>query len=215
MRSGIGPRGEIGLATVRSLVVIGLLTAGLACQPTRAEAPADAGAFLAELSSRAMAQLNETGLDEAEKKRRFRALLNEGFDVEAIARFVLGRYWRAAGDAERREFLTVFEDSMVFRFLPVLGDYTGAALAVGQVRPFGQSGHMYSVDSELRRREGPPIKVDWRIHKGASGYRILDILAEGVSVAVTLRAEYNSVLQQNGGKVAALNKALRDKIAGL
>ena len=56
-----------------------------------AEVPADAGSFLSELSQRAITELTEEGLAEDEKQRRVRRLLNEGFDVPAIARFVLGR----------------------------------------------------------------------------------------------------------------------------
>lgn len=176
---------------------------------------ADAGAFLADLSRQATDKLNESGLSEDEKQRRFRALLNEGFDVEAIGRFVLGRYWRGASESEQQEFLGTFEDMLVFRFLPVLGDYTGDTLMVDKVRSFAEASSIYSVESELKRKSGPPVRLDWRVHKGDAGYRILDVVAEGVSVAVTLRSEYNSVLKQNGGSVSELNAALRKMAAGL
>lgn len=215
MLDGMGAAARIGRVVAVSLFFAAMIVAGLGTRAPAAQSPGDAGTFLSDLSKEAMVQLTEPGLSEDEKQRRFRALLNQGFDVEAIARFVLGRYWRQASESERRDFLKVFEDSMVFRFLPILGDYTGDVLQVGNVRPFGQTRDMYSVESELLRREGPPVRVDWRIHKGAAGYQVLDILAEGVSVAVTLRAEYSSVLKQNGGSVAALSQALRDKIAGL
>ncbi len=176
---------------------------------------ADAGAFLADLSHRATVELNESGLSEDEKQRRFRVLLNEGFDVAAIGRFVLGRYWRGASDGERKEFLRTFEDMLVFRFLPILGDYTGDTLLVDTVRPFADTSNIYSVESELKRKSGPPVRLDWRVHQGDAGYRILDVVAEGVSVAVTLRSEYNSVLKQNGGKVSELIATLRKMVAGL
>ena len=180
-----------------------------------AEMTADAASFLSELSQRAVAELTEDGLAEDEKQRRFRRLLNEGFDVPAIARFVLGRYWRSASEAERKDFLQTFEDSMVFRFLPILGDYAGETLEVRKVRPFGKTDNVFDVESQLNRREGPPVGINWRVHKNAEGFQILDVLAEGVSVAVTLRSEYRSVLKRHGGKVSALNRILRDKIAGL
>lgn len=215
MRGGMGAalrRGRIfGASFLFAVICTGLMGVPIAA----GQGPADAGAFLSDLSKRAMAELNQPDLAEEEKQRRFRVLLHQGFDVEAIARFVLGRYWRRASEVERQEFLKIFEDSMVFRFLPVLGDFAGNLLEIGTVRPFGQVPDFFSVESELIRKEGPPVRVDWRVHKGSQGYRILDILAEGVSVAVTLRAEYGSVLKQNGGSITALNSTLRDKIAGL
>ena len=210
--------GKLGLVPRMGRAVFLVLTVMMAVElcayPSFSQASGDAGAFLSEFSKRAMAELNEPGLSEAEKQVRFRALLNEGFDVEAIARFVLGRYWRSASDAERQEFVHIFEDSMVYRFLPLLGDYAGDVLQVQNVRPFGDEPGLFNVESELRRRDGPPIRITWRIYKSARGYRVLDVLAEGVSVAVTLRAEYGSVLQQHGGSVTALTKVLREKIAG-
>ena len=223
MRGIFGPaawRGRIHLLFVLTAVLISGGPAvpswvGLDSGAIAAETPADAGRFLAELSLRAVKELTEEGLEDDEKQQRFRRLLNEGFDVPAIARFVLGRYWRTASQSERRDFLQTFEDSMVYRFLPVLGDYAGDTLQVEKVRPFGKTQNVFDVESQLKRREGPPISLNWRVHKGAKGYQILDVLAEGVSVAVTLRAEYRSVLKQHGGKVSELNRILRDKIAGL
>ncbi len=207
VRKGHGVGARLFLAAV--------LSAFLVAPASTAQGPADAGAFLTDLSKRAMAELSQTDLAEAEKEQRFRVLMRQGFDVNAIGRFVLGRYWRKTSALERQEFLRVFEDSMVFRFLPVLGDFMGDVLQVGAVRPFGQAPNIFSVESQLRRNEGPPVRVDWRVYKGAEGYRILDIVAEGVSVAVTLRSEYGSVLKQNGGNVSALSSTLRKKIAGL
>lgn len=178
-----------------------------------AQTPGDAGAFLTDLSQRAKIQLNEPGLLQVEKERRFRVLLNQGFDIEAISRFILGRYWRRAKEPDRRKFIQVFEDSLVFRFLPVFSNFSEDALLFGKVRPFGNRSDLFNVESEFKRSEGPPVRLNWRIHKGPKGYRILDILAEGISVAVTLRSEYGSVLKQNGGSVSALNKTLRDKFA--
>ncbi len=192
-----------------------MILAVLSTPVPAAQTPGDAGAFLEELSHRAKTQLNEPGISEEEKERRFRDLLHQGFDIEAIARFILGRYWRVAKEPERQDFIKVFEDSLVFRFLPVFGDYSEAALRFGKVRPFGKTPDLFNVESELSRPEGPPVHLNWRVHKGSKGYRILDILAEGVSVAVTLRSEYGSVLKRNGGNVSTLNKTLRDKFTGL
>ncbi len=211
----LGSAARMGRTIGVTFLFILTILAGSSTAVPAAQGPADAGAFLSDLSQRAIAQLSEPGLSKEEKQRRFRDFLNQGFDVEAIARFVLGRYWRAAKEPERQEFLRVFEDSMVFRFLPILGDYTGDVLQVRNVRPFGKTPDLFNVESELLREEGPPLQVSWRVHKGTNGYRVLDILAEGVSVAVTLRSEYGSVLKQNGGNVSALNKTLRDKITGL
>lgn len=202
--------------TAANWPAIALFLLALAGPAAAADEPADAGQFLAELSERAVDRLTEPGIGEAEKERRFRALIAEGFDLPSIARFVIGRYWRAAEPAEQEAFLAAFEDLIVYRFLPLFGDYSGESLEVGAVRPFAGSEDYFDVESRVTRPDGPPISVHWRLRALPEGsYRIVDIVAEGVSIAVTLRSEYGSVLKQNGGDLGALAKTLRERVAGL
>lgn len=190
------------------LVLMSAMSAG------SAGSAADAGVFLTELSDRAILQMTERGITDAEKERRFRALVEESFDIPAIGKFVIGRYWRGANPAEQQDFLAAFEDMLVQRFLPVFGEYSGERLDVGLVRPFAVGSNIFSVSSEVKRPQGEPVKVDWRVLQGDEGYKIVDIIAEGVSIAVTLRSEYNSVLKNNGGRVSELTRVLKEKIAG-
>jgi phospholipid transport system substrate-binding protein len=189
----------------------------LLCTPeiARAAATDGAGGFVAALTDRAMVQLTEPGLAEAEQKLRFRALFNEAFDLPEIGRFVLGVYWRRADTAQRSDFLGAFEDMMIYRFLPLFSLYSGEKFEFGAIRPFQDNPDFVSVESKLRRVEGEPIQVSWRVRKSGEGYKIVDIVAEGVSIAVTLRSEYVSVLKRNGGDVEALTQVLREKAKGL
>lgn len=191
----------------------------LMCAPglARAATPDGGGAagFLTELTGRAMAQLSEPGLTDAEQKLRFRRLLGEAFDLPAIGRFVLGRYWRRADANQRSDFLDAFEDMMLHRFLPLFSHLSGERFDIGPSRPYKNNPDFVNVESKLRRETGEPIRVNWRVRKYGEGYKIVDIIAEGVSIAVTLRSEYVSVLKRNGGDVDALTLVLREKAKGL
>lgn len=199
-------------------VVLGLaavfLAAGLSL-PVRAGAVEGPGKFLVELTERAISQLTEPGLADDEQERRFHRLLNEGFDLPEIGRFVLGRYWRGASEAQRSGFLTVFEDLMVHRFLPLFAEFSVERFEIGASKPFKNNPNFISVASRLLRLEGEPIKIAWRMRERDGDYKIVDIVAEGVSMAVTLRSEYVSVLKRNRGDISALIDTLRAKIAGL
>jgi phospholipid transport system substrate-binding protein len=177
-----------------------------------AEPPA-AGAFLAELSRRAVDQLSDTGVPEAERERRFHALLTESFDIGAIGRFVLGRYWRAASEDERQAFLDVFKDVITHRFLPMFAGYQGEKLKVGEVRRAPENPDVVNVSTMISRPSGGPAQVTWRIRQ-SDGHRILDVVVEGVSMAITLRSEYGSFIQRHGGDVTALVEGLRKRVGG-
>ncbi len=178
------------------------------------QAAQDAGGFLVELTDRAVDRLTEPGLDADEQERRFRSLVQEGFDIAAIGRFVLGRYWRRAIAEDQAAFLVTFEDLLVHRFLPLFSEYSGEKLDIGLIRPFRNNPTFVSVSSKLVQG-GEPIHVEWRVRRRDGGYKIVDVVAEGISIAVTLRSEYASVLKRNGGDVADLVRTLRAKIAGI
>ncbi len=168
--------------------------------------------FLENLQEKAASRLGDTSVSETEKEQRFRELFNENFDVPAIGRFVIARYWRGASEADQAAFLEVFEDAMVQRFLPLLAENSSERFQIGNVTPDGNSENMALIDSRIERPEGEPYRVAWRVRETDGKFRILDIVAEGVSMAITLRSEYGTVLKNNGGQLPPLTEALREKV---
>lgn len=192
--------------------VLVMLTVWLPAASASALDTRQAAAFLQDLQQKAASQLGDTSVTETEKEQRFRKLFNENFDVPAIGRFVVARYWRGASEADRAAFLEVFEDAMVQRFLPLLAENSSERFQVGGVKPDGNAENMAMVDSRIERAEGEPYRVAWRVREKDGQFKILDIVAEGVSMAITLRSEYGTVLKNNGGQLPPLTEALREKV---
>ena len=63
----------------------------------------------------------------------------------------------------------------------------------------------------LEREDAPPIIVDWRIGKRKESFVILDIIIEGISLAITQRSEFVSVIDQNEGNIDQLISILKEK----
>lgn len=169
--------------------------------------------FLASLQERAASRLGDASVSEKEKEEHFRKLFNENFDLPTIGRFVIGRYWRAASEADQKAFLAVFEDAMVQRFLPLLAEYSSERFQIGTVTPVSGNESEAMIDSRIDRTQGEPYRVSWRVRENNGDFKILDIVGEGVSMAITLRSEYGSVLKNNGGQLPPLTDALREKVA--
>lgn len=179
-------------------------------QPAAAAVDASqAAGFLTELQEKAASRLGDASISSEEKEQYFRQLFNESFDVPAIGRFIIGRYWRRASDADKQAFLKVFEDAMVQRFLPLLAENSSERFKIGTVTPHSEKDVL--IDSRIDRNEAEPYRVAWRVRETDGAFKILDIVAEGVSMAITLRSEYGSVLKNNGGNLPQLTEALRDK----
>jgi len=170
----------------------------------------EAGAFINGLAERAIAGLLDKSSSRHDREIRFRALLADGFDVPLIARFVMGRYWRVASEAERAEYLQLFEDFIVATYSQRFGEYAGENLKVVNTRatPDGEAW----VLSDLLRPSGPPVKVEWRLRKEGSSFKITDVVVEGVSMSITQRDDFSATIQRAGGRVDALLAQLRDKV---
>lgn len=177
-----------------------LLVQEAAGQGAHADVPTDAGDFLQNLGERALEELTVGSIDEAERERRFRDLLRQGFDLGAIGRFVLGKHWRRASQEQQDAFVGVFEDMIVQRFLPMFASYSGQSFTIGRIRRDEINPSHVFVTTTILQDGREPVTVEWRLRERVSTktYRIIDIHAEGVSMAITLRQEYASVVRQSG-----------------
>jgi phospholipid transport system substrate-binding protein len=178
--------------------------------PTSAADDEAAKVFIRDLANDAIQLMARKDLPAAERTQRFRELFKRGFDVEAIGRFVLGRYWRDATEAEQREYLKLFEDLIVATYAGRFSEYSGETLTVLDARP--DDDRVVLVTSHVNRTTGnPPIRLDWRLVRKNDSFGIVDVVVEAVSMSVTQRSEFASVIQRGGGKVNSLIVALRDK----
>ena len=194
-----------GLAAVAAILLLAVAGPG----PAAAAEPGDPAAFVRHFTERAMAVLADESLAGAQREQAFRGLLTAGFDVKTIGRFVLGRYWRKATEAERAEYGRLYEDLIVATYARQLLSSAGADLKVGSVRR--QDGKSALVASRLLRAEGEPIRLDWRLLRRGDTWRIVDVVVEGMSMALSQRSEFKAVIRGNGGRVEALLEKLREK----
>ena len=172
-------------------------------------APAqDAQAFIGTLGTQAI-QVLGPGVPEQQRLARFRELFRDDFDLPEIGRFVLGRYWREATPQEQQEFLGLFQEYIVRAYSARLGQYGGEPFKVLGAHPDGDA---TVVNSQIIEQSGQTIGVDWYLTRTPQGFKITDVYVAGVSMAVTERDEFASVIQRQGG-VAGLLSQLRQKLA--
>lgn len=180
--------------------------------PAVAQTPAQDGArkFVDTLAEKAIAALTVKDISAKERAQRFRTLLIEGFDVPAIGRFALGKYWREASEPQKTEFLKLFEVMVVATYASRFGEYSGEVIKMNEARI--DDPRLITVQSEVVKPGNPAIRVDWRVlTDDGNKFRIVDVVVEGISMSLTQRNDFAAVIQRNGGTVDGLLVALRDK----
>jgi phospholipid transport system substrate-binding protein len=204
----------VGALSTRRLILI-LLSMMIAAGPAMAAPPpgdagAQATAFMNGLWNHALELLNNK-TPVTQRQAQFRALFHNDFDSPGIARFVLGRYWRTATAEEQKEFLKLFDDYVVFVYTARLSDFSGEQFKINGSRLDADA---VIVSTDVITPGAPqPLKIDWRLVNDDGAYKISDVIVEGVSMAVTQRSEFASVIQRHGGQVQGLIDLMRQKTA--
>ena len=145
-----------------------------------------------------------------EKTTYFQQMLKQDFDLSGMSRFVLGRYWRLASHHQRREFRHLFEADLLHFYGARLSQYGGGAGFVVTGSRTDPAGLV--VTSRIVRSEGPQVELDWRLSIRGGLYKISDVMIDGVSMAVTQRAEFAEIIQRNGGRIQGLLETIRGRI---
>ena len=131
-------------------------------------------------------------------------------DFEEATRLAVGRGWKEATPEQRKKLIAEFRNMLVRTYSTAIGTYEGQTMKVlpSRVKP-GDSDA--TVRNQFMRPGAKPVLIDYSMRKTAQGWKIYDIVVEGVSLVLTYRSEFDAVVKQDG--VDGLIKRLGQKNA--
>lgn len=182
----------------------------------RAQAQADVGrasTFIRTVGQDLVAAINDTQLGIAQRRQRVAEILRAAVDIEGVGRFILGRWWRQASPQEQQEYMRLFEETLIRNLSARFGEYQGVRFQLGRTQQRTEDDVL--VNTIVERPNSAPFALDWRVAEVNGQPKVVDVIAEGTSLRLTQRSEYSSVIQRNGGRVAALLDAMRRQIQQL
>lgn len=172
-------------------------------------APTEARAFIDGLSKEALAII-QSDVSVAERQKRFRELFLRAFDVTSIGRFVIGRHWQRLSADERKQYLSLFGDYVAAIYADQFSSYRGQNFRTLGARAVAEGESVVPAQID---RDGPPIRMDFRVREVGGAHRIADVAVENVSLIVTKRDEFSSVIYSEGvGGVMRRMQAALDNI---
>lgn len=172
------------------------------------------GAFVTRLGNKTIANMTDVSLTQSDRISQFRELLHEGFAVETIGQFVLGKYRRAAPNETVSEFVRVFEDYIVSLYASQFNRYSGEKFLVEKVVETTRSSDSMVMTKIIPNGGAEPLRVDFQVRNTGNSFKILDVRVEGVSMVLAQRDEFTAYIAKNGGRVEALIDTLRQRTAG-
>ena len=179
-------------------------------RPARAQSAADgAKAFVKATGDKLVAVVNGPGTPQ-QKRGTLTQIIESAVDVDGVARFCLGRFWRIASPEQQKRYTELFHQVLVTNITGKLGEYQGVHLTLGRAQ---QRDEDAVVSSVVERPNNPPTNVDWIISNPASAPKIIDVVAEGTSLRLTQRQDYASYLTHNNNSIDALISAMHQQVA--
>lgn len=198
------------MLTRRSLLLMPLAAAAAAALPLTDASAADAAAAFIEQTGKDLIGIVNGAAPAAQKQADLQKVIDRVVDVDAVAQFCLGRFWRTATANQQARYLGAFHEVLVTNITTKLGDYRGVRLSVQRGRAQDDA---VIVTTVVERPNNPPVIVDWVIGQPAPAPKIIDVLAEGTSLRLTQRQDYASFLSHNNNDIDALIKAMLQQAA--
>jgi phospholipid transport system substrate-binding protein len=196
------------MASISRMLGTFVLCIGVALSSGPIAAADDPLQLVENLARRAIPVLTDQSRPATMREEQFRVLLREGFDTDHLARLVLERYWNQMTVDQRAELVVLLEIYLARIYSSQFIGYRDVTVIVVGTR--AQSGAT-TVQTRLRRPDAAPVQIDWRVEPVAGTLRITDLVVEGVSMVITFRSEFASVIRQYGGEVEGLLVLLRQK----
>ena len=130
------------------------------------------------------------------------------FDFETIASIVTGRAWKSASEQQRRDFLDVFSRLSIATYATNFADYAGEHFVTGETE---ESRGARIVRTRLETSTGENVSLNYMLRERDANWRIINVVAQGVSDLSLKRAEYAAVIESDG--FDTLIQRLRAKLA--
>lgn len=155
-----------------------------------------ARAFVDELGNKALEIIKQGGAGKVDTRKKLESLFEDSVDIEWVSKFVLGKYWRQASDAQKSLYKEKYKYFLITHYTSKFSDYSDESFKIHDVKE-QQSGE-YQLTMEIVRPREPSVYVDYRIRAKEKGFAIFDIIVEGVSLITTQRSEFGSVISRKG-----------------
>ncbi|MCG6943912.1 MAG: ABC transporter substrate-binding protein [Deltaproteobacteria bacterium] len=194
----------------KSLQIIMLALLVLTLSMPAVGAAADTAANVVEaLHSELLIVMNQAKkLGYAGRYQRLAPRVTASYDFPYISKVVVGRYWRSFSAEQKSQFIEIFSKLSIATYANRFNGYSGERFKTisGEELKRGQR----LVKTVLIKANGEEIELDYILHRKNNQWRIINVVAEGVSDLSLKRADYTSYLKKNG--FDALLKKLDEKI---
>ena len=119
--------------------------------------------------------------------------INNNFAGSGIAKFVAGKSWNGASKDTKIEYVKLFKRHLALNIASMMQGYSNQNYELTNSN-YDEKNKVSLIDMEVYSDTGS-IQVTWRVKKSKDRYFVIDLLVADISLVVTKRSEFNSMLK--------------------
>ena len=178
--------------TLRSWAAIALLFMAI---PAHAD-PGNAQAVVEHLHATLVKGMQEgDALGFNERVALLEPVIADSFNFNTIARIVTGRYWKDASEAQRSAFIDAFRQLSTATYASNFSSFSGERFELAAVE---ENAGTVVVKTDLVKGDGGKVSLNYLLHGDNGRWRIVNVIAQGVSDLSLKRADYTAVIKSEG-----------------
>ena len=148
-------------------------------------------------------------LSEIEKFENIEDTINKNFAGSGIAKFVSGKAWASADKNTKKNYINLFKRHLALNIASMMKGYSNQTYKLVRTKK-DESTKVILIDMEIIDQTSN-ILITWRIKESKGRYYVIDLLVADISLVVTKRSEFNSMLKKVDYNLKKFNKTLNEQ----
>ena len=119
------------------------------------------------------------------------------FNFVRMTQLAVGRNWRDASEAQKMSLIAEFRTLLVRTYSTSLSQYRDQTIEVKPMKVAPADTDVV-VKTQVSQPGGQPIPIDYSLEKTKDGWKVFDVLIDGVSLVTNYRSSFNTEIQKSG-----------------
>ncbi len=119
------------------------------------------------------------------------------FDFGRMSQSAMGRFWRRASDEQKAKITSEFQQLLVRTYAVALLGYAGQKIEYQTMHTDPKTGRVM-VPTRISNSSGPSIPINYRLYKRDDGWKVYDVVIDGVSLIANYRGSFANQINRGG-----------------
>ncbi len=169
----------------------------------------DASSWLKKEIDEILKAYRNTNISNEDRFLMIEETINNNFAGSGIAKFVAGNAWKMADNDTRKKYVINFKRHLALNIASMMQGYSNQKYNLSNSK-IDTKNNINLIDMEILSDTGSVV-VTWRLKKAKERFFVIDLIVADISLVVTKRSEFNSMLKNVDFNLIKFNELLSEQ----